>query len=190
MWDQAAAARERPSGSDVPVRQAGRASWAKDTNEQHRQEEIMQNPPLIDLLHVPSSIYKPWGCQGTARGVLGPCWQGWGAQPWGWGLRLVPGFGSHRLEKKGLKGLLLAARWLEAMCSPGRRGAGRSRGAPWASALGFAHGAVIYSLVYGIFSENIPGWFWMSALLAFPKIFPSGPCWGSPGRGSSWRCGV
>lgn len=41
MWEQAVAVQERPSGSDVPVRQAGRASWAKDTNEQHRQEEIM-----------------------------------------------------------------------------------------------------------------------------------------------------
>lgn len=30
----------------------------------------------------------------------------------------------------------------------------------------------------------------MSALLVFPKVFPSGPCWGSLGRGSSWRRGV
>lgn len=40
-WDKAALVQERPSGFDVPVCRAERASWAKDTNKQHRQDQIM-----------------------------------------------------------------------------------------------------------------------------------------------------
>lgn len=46
---------------------------------------LCEIPCSLDLLHVPSSIYMPWGCQ-TAQVVLGPHLQGWGGSavgPWG-----------------------------------------------------------------------------------------------------------
>lgn len=70
---------------------------------------LCEIPGSLDLLHVPSSIYKPWGCQGQGRlsfahthgaGVLScGCME----------LGLAPGAGCHHPQRRGLKGFLLKA---------------------------------------------------------------------------------
>lgn len=70
---------------------------------------LCEIPGSLDLLHVPSSIYKPWGCQGQGRLSLAHTHRAGGLSCGRMGLGLAPGAGCHHPKMRGLKGFLLKA---------------------------------------------------------------------------------
>lgn len=71
---------------------------------------LCEIPCSLDLLHVLSSIYMPWSCQGQRGLSLAHTRRAGGLSRGSVGLGLAPGAGCHCLERRGLKGFLLTAR--------------------------------------------------------------------------------
>jgi len=70
---------------------------------------LCEIPCSLDLLHVPSSIYMPWGCQGQRGFSLALTRRAGGLSRGSMGFGLSPRVGCHHLRRRGLKGFLLTA---------------------------------------------------------------------------------
>ena len=82
---------------------------------------LCEIPCSLDLLHVLSSIYMPWGCQGQRRLSLAHTCRAGGLSRGSVGLGLAPGAGCHRLKMRGLKDFLLTAQLWGMLYPPRRR---------------------------------------------------------------------